>query len=874
MGGQNNSNDVRALIADAVSTLDRERVADALLEAVQRLLSPLVFAGFVLEPGKPVELRRFVVDPRWDGDHAFDFGWLEPVLGLGLADGTSVIGPDLQGASQIATVLNIGNGRVTYLVVVGEYEDPESARELLAGVAVSAGLATETVRKANERAADTVALRERERLSRDLHDSLSQSLWSLSMLSESAHSMIDPGDPLYGIIQKITEISLSSQEEMRGLLINLRSAESSRETIAGVLEALVADFRASHDVEIIASIAEADLDAKAVMSFRRIAEEALNNVGRHADASTVAVLFDADPVLTLRVADDGVGFDAKPVKGHLGLRIMEERAEEAGCRFELASVAGAGTVVTASVDPSQARPMPMRRERPGPPSIRQAALYLLMGTVGLALAIGVLFVSRSDRSEAEHVQAELDVLAVLEQRVEIGRATANEAAARLLNGVGQIDVDGVIRATAAREKVIAEARNAMEPLASPGSSSSEDARQLLDVISGLSVFGPPDDRLSRLYDDVYLVESSNPWPTLETAAPAHSLRSLATLDHAVTYSLLDSVAARYAMSPDSYNPSDPLGDYYDEVAEEVREFGGYFGPDSSVPLLNGLIPTGIALVHEREAVAELNQILADAGLWEDDQWLRGWSVDADPPPVSLEQYVERSTQASVAGRELIDARFAAERAELSALRASDHRTAQRFLLVARLLALVAALALFRSAALFLRRKRATALDEGIDPLTGVGNRKALTTEVGRLLDDPQLGHHILITLDMDRMALINDAHGRGFGDRMLEVIGAGLGAMSYRVSEFQSAAVRLEGDKFLVSFHSEVEISVAVAHRAMDRLRSTVISAGDGTLVRCSFSYGLVSAEGNPDLGSLMASCDLALYEDKSRMKSSPSDIS
>ncbi len=860
--------DVRAAIADAMATLDGENVADALLDAVQRVLSPLMLAGFILEPGKAVELRRFVVDSGWEKVLAedCDFRWMEPLLGLDVANGSSMIGPRLHGATQIAAAMAIGGGRFGYFVLAGEYSDPEMARKHLAGIAAEAGVSTQTMRTANGRAADLAAQRERERLSRDLHDSLSQSLWSLSMLSETAHSMIDPEDPLQGVIRQITEISLTSQEEMRGLLINLRSAEPSRETIGGVLESLVKDFRSSHDVEIIASIADADLDAPSIMAFRRIAEEALNNVGRHADASTVVVLFDAEPVMTLRVTDDGVGFDAKPAEGHLGLRIMEERAEEIGCDFDLASVPGSGTVVTASTDLSQARPMLWRRQQHRElPSMRRALWLLIAAALIAALSGGSFLTSRSYESEAGQVQADLDVLTVLQGRVMVGRASANEATARILEGVGQATADDVERAMDARSIVLDDARREVEPLVDQTTLSGQYALQFLDALAAASVFESGDERLSQLYDQVSTMEGPGAQPTIEATTPTHSLGNLAALDRVLTLSLLESVTARYSMNPGSFTPSQPVRLFFEEFADIVREDGGSFGPEASTPFLNSSISPTVALVHERHAVDELGHIVVDARLWEDDQWLREWTEDAGPPPATLDEYVERSSEASLAGRALIDARFDAVGSELLALREKERYRSQLFLFGAGLLLVGAVLALLLSLAAMHRRVRALAIDGTLDPLTGVGNRKVLESGVAPLLADPLLRHHLVVTLDMDRFKIVNDVHGRALGDRMLEVVAVGLDSVARHTPEVEGVVVRIAGDEFLVSLHSSGVLPVDLVHRVMNRLRCALISAPDGSLVRCSFSYGLVLAEGNPDLDSLMAASDLALYEDKSR---------
>lgn len=858
--------EVWAAVAHAISSLDGDRVADALVDAVQRLLSPRMLAGFIVEVGQPVELRRFVIDQELEQrlESPPDFGWLEPLLGRHVTNGASVIGPRWQGMSQIAAVMTAGEDRLSYFVIAGDFSNSEAARTQLAAIAREAGQSSQAMRLGAERVADVAALRERERLSRDLHDSLSQSLWSLSMLSETAGSMTNPDDPLHEVVRQIAEISLTSQEEMRSLLINLRTADPSQETVAGALETVVREFRASHDVEVVVSIADADLNAATVMAFRRIAEEALNNVGRHAGASGVIVIFGVLPVVSLRVADNGRGFDAKPLEGHLGLRIMEERAKEIDAAFDVTSTPGIGTIVTASPDLARVGPFPARPGRVVPPSMRRAFRYLVAGVLTVALSGGLLFASSRERSDAAGVQTELDVAMVTSERVTISRASADEAIARILEGVGVGTGDDVERATAARTVAVEDAARSIEPMARSGSVSGESSLRLLGTLS--RVAGPDeldDDYIDRLLYEVDNIDRPEIAATPESVTPIHSLGNLAAMDQAVTFSLMESVVVRYARDSDAFDPPAMVRDYFEFVAEFVAEDGGYFGPNPGDPLRRGYIATDIAEIHEGEALQELSSVIARASLWEDDQWVRSWPEESGPAPTSLIEYVERSRTASAAVRGIVDERFDARQMILTSSRDAHNRSALLLAVAALGLLLAGLVLLARSLRTVLQRSRAMAIDSTIDPLTGIGNRKLLDVEVAPRLSDPALRHHVMVTLDMDRFKFINDAHGHGFGDRMLEVVGAGLSATSQHIEGVVGTAIRIGGDEFLVSFHSENTIAVERVHRVLERLRTTLLSADDGTLVRCSFSYGLVAAEGSPDLRSLMASSDLAAYEEK-----------
>jgi len=858
------------MIAAAMSESDSEGVDAALARAVDDVLSPVLSAGFVVEPGGSVVLRHLALHPEWraDLDEPPDFSWVEPLLGRDVPNGASLVGPSLRDASQIGAVMVLGDGRIAYLVVAGMYTDPDEARKALSDIATEAGNATQVMRRSNERAADIAALRERERLSRDLHDSLSQSLWSLSMLSEVADSMTAPDDPLHAVIRQITEISLTSQEEMRTLLINLRTAEPSRETAASVLETLVAEFRLENNVEVVASIADVDLEPPMVMAIRRIAEEALNNVSRHANATTVAVLFDAVPEVSLRVADDGEGFDAKPAKGHLGLRVMGERAAEVGFDFDLASAPGNGTVVTASSDLSGVRPLRRRRSRPRVPPLWRPVSLGLASVLLASMAMGSFFVGGSHRSDVVETQAELDVLTVLQSRVDLSRASADEATARILAGVGHATGEDVERAITQRQTVIDEARQRVESLANQDTMSGQYALLFLDALAGAAVEAPPDQRLDQLFSEVDGIDGPSLQPTIGVTTATHSLGNLAALEQSITFGVLEHVVLRYARDPDAFAPSATEQRFFESYAEVIRGDGGFYGPDASFPFRGGFGPTSAAMMHEQEAVIELGSIIVAAGLWEDDRWLREWSEEGEPPATSLENYIERSREASVAGAQLVDVRFDARQSELLEVQSDDRRRGRLLRSAAALLTLAALSALLLSLVAADRRRKAKAIRRSIDPVTGLGGRELLHTRVEPMLQDPALSHHAMITLDMDRFSIVNEVHGSTFADRMLEVLSIGLDGLVGNTPDVRGTAVRIGDDEFLVSLHSTKPIPVEMTDQAMNRLRSTLVSAPDGTLVRCNFSYGVAFAEGNPRLESLMTACSLAMREDKASAES------
>ena len=200
---------------------------------------------------------------------------------------------------------------------------------------------------------EKVALEERQRLARDLHDSVSQAVFGIALATRSAHELLlkDP-TLLQEPLDYVLRLSEAALAEMRALIFELRPEALAREGLAGALKHHTAALRARYGITV-----EESLVAEPVMSFEskqglyRIAQEALHNAARHARAKRVVIeLRQINSDLRLEVSDDGVGFDSRNSRpGHFGLNTMRERATELGGTLEIDSRAGAGTTVRAVI---------------------------------------------------------------------------------------------------------------------------------------------------------------------------------------------------------------------------------------------------------------------------------------------------------------------------------------------------------------------------------------------------------------------------------------------------------------------------------------------------------------------------------------------
>ena len=194
---------------------------------------------------------------------------------------------------------------------------------------------------------------ERTRLSREIHDTLGQSLASIVMQLETA---LDGGhSPSAAEVETARELARRTLRDARRTIWDLRPAALESEGVVAALRREVgrydeSPFEVSFQME---GEAPTGIDAHSEQTLLRIVQEALSNIGRHARARQVSLLLEVDPFeLRLWIADDGQGFDPSATReagpsrmGGFGLTIMQERARLAGGQIVLRSALGAGTEI-------------------------------------------------------------------------------------------------------------------------------------------------------------------------------------------------------------------------------------------------------------------------------------------------------------------------------------------------------------------------------------------------------------------------------------------------------------------------------------------------------------------------------------------------
>ena len=199
------------------------------------------------------------------------------------------------------------------------------------------------------------ALEERQRLARELHDSVSQVLYGIGLGARTAGALLDRAviapelrSSLSEPLDYVLSLAEAGLAEMRALIFELRPDSLEREGLVAALSRQAAALRARHRLQVHTDLCEEPpLSFEAKEAFYRIAQEALHNVAKHAKASRVDIqLCRRQGEIVLELADDGVGFDPQgEYSGHMGLNSMRERAAQIGGTLEVQSQAGQGSVV-------------------------------------------------------------------------------------------------------------------------------------------------------------------------------------------------------------------------------------------------------------------------------------------------------------------------------------------------------------------------------------------------------------------------------------------------------------------------------------------------------------------------------------------------
>jgi len=327
-------------------------MSDELIAAMGPLPRTHGMLGAMLTAAAPYRTDDIHDDPRFRGWWPARHPDMRSFLGVPIVSADGVIG---------AFYLTEKQGMATF-----DAED-----QAIIGLLASHAAIAITNARLYEQSRELSILSERNRLALELHDVVSQKLFSLMLTAEAARAQID-SDPEAARTQidRLRSLAREALDELRSLILGLRPPELERDGLEGALRKELEMLAHVHGVEIELEIdrrgktrtrtkvnGDGDGDGAAAVqrefAILRIAHEALHNAVRHARAEHVIVrLSERGGGLTIEVSDDGIGFDpggAEVRSRHLGLTSMEERARELGGRLEIRSAPGAGTTVSLQV---------------------------------------------------------------------------------------------------------------------------------------------------------------------------------------------------------------------------------------------------------------------------------------------------------------------------------------------------------------------------------------------------------------------------------------------------------------------------------------------------------------------------------------------
>jgi len=242
------------------------------------------------------------------------------------------------------------------LIICTRNPRPVTPEELsmLSAIGQQVALAIENARLYDQ-AQQTTLLEERGRLARELHDSVTQSLYSVTLYAEAAARLFNAGDS-QAAAEHLRELRDTAQEalrEMRMLIYELRPPRLGTVDLTGALQARLDAVEARAGLETSLEVDGTNRLSYAVQEeLYHIAREALNNLLKHARARSVHIHLSFQEALTLlEICDDGIGFTSEEIQtsGGLGIFGMQERAQRIGSQLEILSAPGKGTTVRVQV---------------------------------------------------------------------------------------------------------------------------------------------------------------------------------------------------------------------------------------------------------------------------------------------------------------------------------------------------------------------------------------------------------------------------------------------------------------------------------------------------------------------------------------------
>lgn len=327
-------------------------VVDGVSDAQWKAIGPLPrqhgILAAMLHEAKAERLADVRKDPRFEG-------WpsahpdMSDFLGLPIRDGDEIIG-----ALFLANKMRPEGAPAGDRAPRDHCGFTEGDEDLLALLAQHAAIALTNARL-YERSRELTIAEERSRLAHELHDAVSQKLFSLRLTAQAAAALVDR-DPARakGELQQVAALAAEAVDELRAAVVELRPTALDEDGLVATLRNQIQVLDRAHTARVtFTARGVRALPAAQEEALLRVGQEALHNALRHADARLVEVtLSRSGRGALLRIADDGNGFDPGAIRAagrHLGLVSMRDRASGAGGNLSVRSEPGRGTTVEMEV---------------------------------------------------------------------------------------------------------------------------------------------------------------------------------------------------------------------------------------------------------------------------------------------------------------------------------------------------------------------------------------------------------------------------------------------------------------------------------------------------------------------------------------------
>ncbi|RFU83085.1 GAF domain-containing protein [Streptomyces triticagri] len=328
-------------------------VVDGVSDEQWKAIGPLprqhgILAAMLHEP-RPQRLADVRNDPRFEG-YPSAHPDMSDFLGLPIRDGDETIG-----------ALFLANKRRTTDANGERIPCPDgtcgfsAADEELLGILAQHAAIALTNARLYERSRELTIAEERSRLAHELHDAVSQKLFSLRLTAQAATALVDR-DPsrAKSELQQVAGLAAEAADELRAAVVELRPAALDEDGLVATLRTQIQVLDRAHAAHVtFESGSVRALPASQEEAMLRVAQEALHNALRHADAERVELSLDKrGPGAVLRITDDGIGFEPRAVRRagrHLGLVSMRDRASGVGGRLTVESAPGKGTTIEMEV---------------------------------------------------------------------------------------------------------------------------------------------------------------------------------------------------------------------------------------------------------------------------------------------------------------------------------------------------------------------------------------------------------------------------------------------------------------------------------------------------------------------------------------------